>query len=68
MTGNYEVLNDWERSVNNAHGSLCDFSLSNGWYRPISLVGNTMPTECPVNGFKCGTSVPIWMNGRFILL
>lgn len=68
MTGNYEVLNDWERSVNNAHGSLCDFSLSNGWYRPISLVGNTMPTECPVNGFRCGTSVPIWMNGSYPLL
>lgn len=68
MIGNYEILNDWERSVNNAYGNLCDFSLSDGWYRPISLVGNTMPTECPVNGFRCGTSVPIWMNGSYPLL
>lgn len=62
---NYQTLDDWQRSVNNTiNGNLCDNRLTTGWYRPISLVGNSMPTECTQNGFRCGTTYPIWLNGR----
>ncbi|VDI56273.1 Hypothetical predicted protein [Mytilus galloprovincialis] len=63
---NHQTLDHWERSVNNPDiGNLCDNTLTPGWYRPISAVGNTMPTECPVGGYKCGTSSPIWMDGSY---
>lgn len=62
---NHQSLDNWERSVNNTEiGNLCDNTLTPGWYRPISAVGNAMPTECPQGGYKCGTSSPIWMDGR----
>ncbi|XP_063416475.1 uromodulin-like [Mytilus trossulus] len=64
---NHNELDDWRRSVgnNNTLTSLCDSFLDTGWYRPISKAGQNMPTVCPVNGFTCGTTHPIWMNGTF---
>lgn len=63
---NYQTLDDWQRSVNNTiNGNLCDNRLTPGWYRPMSIVGNTMPTECTQNGFRCGTTYPIWLNGSY---
>lgn len=64
---NYKELDDYRRSVNyNEHAYICDSTLEAGWYRPTSLAGDLMPTECPLNGMKCGTSFPIWLNGTFM--
>ncbi|XP_071126275.1 uncharacterized protein [Mytilus edulis] len=61
---NYRNIDQWERSVGNINGGqICDNVLEPGWYRPISKAGKEMPTSCPKNGQKCGTTYPIWMNG-----
>lgn len=66
VEGNYKELNQWERSVaNDLRNEICDNFLPSGWYRPISLAGNTMPTECIQGGFRCGTTSPLWMNGSY---
>lgn len=64
LSTNYKTIDQWERSVgNNKSGKICDNVLKPGWYRPTSLAGKAMPTDCPSNGLKCGTTFPIWMNG-----
>ncbi|XP_071123915.1 uromodulin-like [Mytilus edulis] len=64
LPANYKTINQWERSVGNLKGGqICDNILKPGWYRPVSLAGNAMPTDCQKNGLKCGTMFPIWMNG-----
>ncbi|XP_071126545.1 uncharacterized protein [Mytilus edulis] len=66
LEGNYIELNQWERSVaNDIRKGICDNFLPSGWYRPISLAGNTMPTECIQGGFRCGTTSTLWMNGSY---
>lgn len=61
---NYKPLNDWKRSINyNSTQDICDAFLKPGWYRPISEAGFSISTECPIGGYKCGTTYPIWMNG-----
>ena len=58
-------INQWERSIaNKVKSDICDNTLTSGWYRSVSLAGETMPTTCPKNGFSCGTASPIWMKGR----
>lgn len=44
---------------------ICDSNLKPGWYKSVSDAGTDMPTECPVGGFRCGTSKPIWLNGTY---
>ena len=62
---NYKTLDQWQRSVKNTgvNGTICDNMLQPGWYRPISLAGNMMPTQCQEGGFTCGTINTLWMNG-----
>lgn len=61
----YVELDDWKRSVSNGGTyQLCDTFLVPGWYRVISKAGEEMPTECIKGGFRCGTTVSIWMNGK----
>lgn len=63
---NYKELDEYRRSVNYTENAyICDSTLEAGWYRPTSLAGDQMPTECPINGMTCGTSFPIWLNGTF---
>ena len=63
---NYKTLDQWQRSVKNTgvNGTICDNMLQPGWYRPISLAGSMMPTQCQEGGFTCGTINTLWMNGR----
>lgn len=69
LPANYKTINQWERSVGNLKGGqICDNILKPGWYRPVSLAGNAMPTDCQKNGLKCGTMFPIWMNGKYCCL
>lgn len=38
------------------------------WYRVVSGAGELMPTECPVEGFQCGTMNPVWLStGEYVL-
>lgn len=63
---NYKILdspNDFTRSVANGGGQNCDNTLAGGWVRFISKSGERMPTQCVYGGFRCGTQIPIWMNG-----
>ncbi|CAC5392587.1 unnamed protein product [Mytilus coruscus] len=67
LPANYKNIDQWERSVGNKNGGqICDNVLEPGWYRPVSKAGREMPTSCPENGLKCGTTYPIWMNGTEI--
>ena len=65
----YRTINDWRRSVgyissNTETYRLCDRHLlkDNAWYRFFSVAGGEMPTTKP-NLNRCGTYIPIWMNG-----
>ena len=61
-----QILNDPTRSVDYALGTSedeqCDRPLSEGWYR-LEGDGN-LPTECPAV-LRCGSTGPIWLNGKF---
>ncbi|PVD18254.1 hypothetical protein C0Q70_20803 [Pomacea canaliculata] len=63
---NYQNLTDVHRSVSYVttypEPPLCDIDLVAGWYRFVVDAESKMPETC-VNNFKCGTTVPIWMNG-----
>ncbi|PVD18261.1 hypothetical protein C0Q70_20810 [Pomacea canaliculata] len=62
----YQNLTDVQRSVSYEttypEPPLCDFDLNAGWYRFVVDAESKMPETC-VNNFKCGTTVPIWLNG-----
>ncbi|PVD18845.1 hypothetical protein C0Q70_21402 [Pomacea canaliculata] len=66
LHGNYQNLTDVHRSVSYVttypEPPLCDIDLVAGWYRFVVDAESKMPETC-VNNFKCGTTVPIWMNG-----
>ncbi|KAM5151661.1 uncharacterized protein ACMZJ9_009898 [Mantella aurantiaca] len=59
---NHNILNDPWRSTSNTINSLyCDSDLS-GWYRFIGEYNQQIPERCvPEN--RCGSEIPIWMNG-----
>lgn len=58
------VIEDWKRSVGNDDSSttICDAAMIHQWYRIKSEAGERMPTECPENGYRCGTSQPFWLT------
>lgn len=60
--GNYTVLEDDWRDVNNTEGDHCDNHLTPGWYA-FSMNGSKalMPTSCVTEG-SCGTAVSIWLD------
>ena len=63
----YNVINDPRRStafVTDPKQYICDRSImqDNAWYRFSSEAGSEMATETPERG-RCGTYIPIWMNG-----
>ena len=65
----YRTIKDSRRSVgyissNTETYRLCDRNLlkDNAWYRFSSVAGGEMPTTKP-SLKKCGTYIPIWMNG-----
>ncbi|CAG2203931.1 unnamed protein product [Mytilus edulis] len=58
-----KLIDDWRRSVANAAiTGVCDNFLEEGWYRVISSAGELMPTECPIGGYRCGTTSPFWLS------
>ncbi|KAK7467891.1 hypothetical protein BaRGS_00036866, partial [Batillaria attramentaria] len=62
----YKELNETHRSaayhlVHPEH-PLCDDLLQPWWYRFTSGAGGKMPEHC-IDREKCGTIVPLWMNG-----
>lgn len=65
LTVNHKPLDNWRRSFgnNNTETTICDSFLDPVWYKPISKAGNSMPTTCPKDGFRCGTIEPVWLNG-----
>ncbi|XP_013419861.1 oncoprotein-induced transcript 3 protein [Lingula anatina] len=69
------VLDQEWRSENNAkstdkngttHCDQADRSDINfpGWFRFKGNAGNRMPEKCPASEDKCGTSAPMWLNGK----
>ena len=63
----YNVINDPRRStafVTDPKHSICDRPIiqNNAWYRFASEAGGEMATTPPEHG-RCGTYIPIWMNG-----
>ncbi|XP_025079581.1 von Willebrand factor D and EGF domain-containing protein-like isoform X1 [Pomacea canaliculata] len=66
LDGNYKNLTDVHRSVSYVttypEPPLCDIDLVAGWYRFVVDAESKMPETC-VDTFKCGTTVPIWLNG-----
>ncbi|CAC5414798.1 unnamed protein product [Mytilus coruscus] len=66
----HNFIDDWKRSVayvpDNPH--LCDSFLLEDWYRVVSGTGELMPTECPVGGWRCGTTNPIWLSKDSFLI
>ncbi|PVD19125.1 hypothetical protein C0Q70_21688 [Pomacea canaliculata] len=66
LHGNYQSLTDVHRSVSYVTTSpeppLCDIDLVAGWYRFVVDAESKMPETC-VDTLKCGTTVPIWLNG-----
>ncbi|XP_071143816.1 von Willebrand factor D and EGF domain-containing protein-like isoform X1 [Mytilus edulis] len=65
-------IDDWTRSVAyNLNDSKiqerCDSFLVEDWYRVVSGAGELMPTECPVEGFQCGTMNPVWLSTEGVL-
>ncbi|CAC5389963.1 unnamed protein product [Mytilus coruscus] len=44
--------------------NLCDSNLDEGWYKITSCAGEKMPTQCTSDGFKCGTTFPIWLSNK----
>lgn len=63
----YNVINDPRRSaafVTDPKHYICDRSIiqDNAWYRFSSEAGGEMATTTPERG-RCGTYIPIWMNG-----
>ncbi|XP_071127469.1 oncoprotein-induced transcript 3 protein-like [Mytilus edulis] len=60
-----KLIDDWRRSVANAAIiGVCDNFLEEGWYRVISGAGELMPTECPIGGYRCGTTSPFWLSSN----
>lgn len=57
-------IDNWKRSVayEPDNPNLCDSFLLEDWYRVISGAGELMPTECPIGGWRCGTTNPIWLS------
>ncbi|XP_025079123.1 von Willebrand factor D and EGF domain-containing protein-like isoform X3 [Pomacea canaliculata] len=65
LHGNYKNLTNVHRSVSYETAypetPLCDIDLDTGWYRFVVDAESKMPETC-VDPFKCGTTVPIWLN------
>ncbi|XP_022781145.1 fibroblast growth factor receptor homolog 1-like [Stylophora pistillata] len=61
---NYSFLNESNRAQTFYRGkrSLCDRTLTTGWYRFGGEAGQQMPESC-VDLRHCGTIVPGWLNG-----
>ena len=59
----YSRLSDAWRRTSYGEGSNCDQNLPDVWYRFAPPAGVRMPTSC-VAFQHCGTSTPMWMNGR----
>ncbi|XP_072530493.1 uncharacterized protein [Salminus brasiliensis] len=63
---NYDTLDDPQRSTNqtNYWWWWCDTAISwNGWYRLLYDGNNIrMPETCVTQG-RCGTDIPLWLNG-----
>ncbi|XP_078660004.1 uncharacterized protein LOC144904743 [Branchiostoma floridae x Branchiostoma belcheri] len=61
----YRVLNEAWRNVNNSVRSptRCDDGFNREWYRFMGPAGTQMPTQSPATSYRCGTNVPMWMNG-----
>lgn len=60
-------IDDWKRSAANNlidNTFLCDSMLEEGWYRIISTAGERMPTECLIDGYRCGTAYPIYLSRK----
>ncbi|VDI18310.1 Hypothetical predicted protein [Mytilus galloprovincialis] len=57
-------IDNWKRSVayEPDNPNLCDSFLLEDWYRVVSGAGELMPTECPIGGWRCGTTNPIWLS------
>ena len=70
-SGGYTEINNPRRSANSKLISgvtpICDRTLTRGWYRFTSFVGDKMPTS-KVDQFHCGTDHPIWMKGTHPLV
>ena len=56
-------ITEWKRSASyEGTIKLCDTFLPEGWYVVSSNAGSMMPTECPVGGFRCGTTYSIYLS------
>ncbi|PVD31844.1 hypothetical protein C0Q70_07263 [Pomacea canaliculata] len=66
LSGNYKNLTEVHRSIAFETAfpepPLCDMNLDSGWYRFVVDAESKMPEKC-VEVSKCGTTVPIWLNG-----
>nr|XP_055032620.1 uncharacterized protein LOC129421245 isoform X1 [Misgurnus anguillicaudatus] len=66
----YTGLNDSWRSTSNYnyyyyYGAVCDYNMNwNGWYRLYYQGQDAQMPESCVNYGSCGTSQPLWLNGR----
>ncbi|XP_065098668.1 uncharacterized protein [Paramisgurnus dabryanus] len=69
---NYTSLDDSWRSSSNYYyyysyyyGVMCDYNMNwNGWYRLYYQGQDAQMPESCVNYGSCGTSQPLWLNGR----
>jgi hypothetical protein len=62
-----QQITEWQRSLSNVDTfDMCDTFLREGWYVVSSNAGSMMPTECPVGGFRCGTTYPIYLSRGII--
>ena len=61
----YKNLSEADRKVSYStlSGSeLCDYQLTEGWYRFVGAAGTKMPTT-RVPAFRCGTNWSGWLDG-----
>ncbi|VDI76667.1 Hypothetical predicted protein [Mytilus galloprovincialis] len=61
-------ISEWKRSISYGDTNvICDSFLYEGWYKVTSGAGEMMPTECPKDGYRCGTADPYYLSREDII-